>query len=853
MPSHKPAYRLTVYAPRSVDPAELTVLTPIGGAAHSDPFQVTTLPSLAGWKPYLLPPTGRSGRIDALNKRTDVGVMAFRIIDPQLPTAATKLTRWVAAFAGDAKGRLRFGNLKAFAEESLDGGATWTAFWTGRIRQVQDNVVSVELRVRELADDLAALAFVGRPDASISYAGFPTILPVAASAIVFGTLPAVTPLTGTVNASIFSSSALVTLDATSRGRKDNLVTTAFVQSTVWTGQALLGPPPNARVHLKRLDTQAQGFFSLRLANQAVQFASRHNQVTSLTIQELDATEPGFLAFPPNGTSVEVWVEADHYATEDTPLLINDVHPVTLWKHLLEGKFGYRWMPPETLPPGKAYGDPRLAVPYDTAAFAALEADLSFGTVRFVVQKREKRGEWIEKNLLPAAHLAYYLDGAGRVVPVDLRLPSDVSSAPTITDADLLGLPAWDYDRGRAVTRVDAVYYRDLPITTVDDLDANPNRVPDFPTGGFKALRYPVTIIDIGNTDLGDQPFALDLVGFRFMEGEMLQGQPRAEYLQRQLVRLALEEARPFGFGSPELVLLCARGSAGDAQPGAIRKVTASAILDPQTNVRGGPRVIRVSGREEKGPGIEIRGDDLGLATAAAIPTLGAPAQEAGNTMNGVTTAVTLNAAGDAVQVQYAVTDPGVGTAPLDGSPLWTSIPATRIFGASGIVYATATVSIRPVPAGVRVWVRGRSFPLGGTGIVKLPSGWVAAGGTGRVDTAALAAPSAPASANILARSFRVTWTNGTPDYGTEILLATPTSDPRVVVARLPAGSIRYDFPGGTGVDILPSTTYRVGIRHFQDSPASVGAEVTIDVVTGAAAISIPPPSLRPFIGLKVFS
>jgi hypothetical protein len=45
----------------------------------------------------------------------------------------------------------------------------------------------------------------------------------------------------------------------------------------------------------------------------------------------------------------------------------------------------------------------------------------------------------------------------------------------------------------------------------------------------------------------------------------------------------------------------------------------------------------------------------------------------------------------------------------------------------------------------------------------------------------------------------------------------------------------------------------VGIRHFQDSPASVSAEVTIDVVTGAAAISIPPPSLRPFIGLKVFS
>jgi len=780
-------------------------------------------------------------KISTLNKRTDVGVLIFRILDPQI--GATKLTRWLAAFSGDLKGRLRFGNLKAYAEESLDGGVTWADFWTGRIRQVRDFVVAVDLYVRELADDLQALAFIGRPDATITYAGFPTILPVAGSAIAFGAQPAVAPLTGTTSAALYLVTKSITLDALSLGRKDNLVTTAFIQDQAWTGQALIGPPPNARVHLKRLDTGAQGYFSLRLAGQQPR-PDGHNACTNLLVQELDTQEPGYLAFPPDGTSVEVWVEAEYYATEQTPLLIADVHPVTLWRHLLEGRFGYRWMPPETLPPGKNYGDARLPIPYDATKFAALEADLSFGTMRFVVKQREKRGPWNEQNLLPAAQLAYYFNSSGKVVPVDLRLPADVSSAPTITDADLLGLPDWDYDRARAVTRVDGAYYRDLPVTTVDDLSASKDRFPNPPVSAFKELRYPLGIIDIGNVDLGDQPFSLDLAGFRFMEGEMLNGQPRAAYLDRQLRRLALECARPFGFGAPELVLFCARGSNGDTQPGDIRKITASSILDPQTNVRGGTRVIRTFGREEKQAGIEIRADDLGLATPAATPTLGAPAQEASNTMNGVTTLVTINAAGDPVQVQYAVTDTTVGTAPLDGSPLWTSIPATRIFGASGIVYATGTISIRPVPANSRIWVRGRSFPIGGAGIVKLPSGWVAAGGTGRVDTAGLAAPSAPAAPSPGARTFRVTWTLGTPDYGVELLLATPTTDPRVVVARLPAGSTLYDFPGGTGVDIQPSTTYRVGIRHYQDSPASVSAEVTIDVTTSGLVYVAPPPVIR---------
>src|SRR5205809_7667335 len=110
-----PAYRLTLYAPRSTDPAEATVLTPPGGAAHSDPFQVTTLPSLVGWKPYLDLPAGRTGRINVLDRSVDVGTMSFDLLDKSL-VPGSNLTRWVSAFLGDASGDPQLGGLKCFAE-----------------------------------------------------------------------------------------------------------------------------------------------------------------------------------------------------------------------------------------------------------------------------------------------------------------------------------------------------------------------------------------------------------------------------------------------------------------------------------------------------------------------------------------------------------------------------------------------------------------------------------------------------------------------------------------------------------------------------------------------------------------
>jgi hypothetical protein len=178
-----------------------------------------------------------------------------------------------------------------------------------------------------------------------------------------------------------------------------------------------------------------------------------------------------------------------------------------------------------------------------------------------------------------------------------------------------------------------------------------------------------------------------------------------------------------------------------------------------------------------------------------------------------------------------VTPTSVGTAPVEADRAWTAYEG-------GPVRSSVTVTVRQLPAGKRIWFRGRSFPDARIDY-KLPSAWVAAGGTGRVDLATLAAPSSPAGSLQTGKSFRVSWTNGDATLGVEVLLAQPTTDPRVVVARMPPGSTFVDLPGDiSGLVLVPSTTYRVGLRHYLGD-AAVSSEVTVDVTTTSSASTAP--------------
>src|SRR5213078_1242316 len=172
-------------------------LTPAAGAVHSDPFRVTTHPSLAGWKPYLQPPRGRRGRLDPLNKSVDVGELAFAIIDQRTTAGGSNLSRWVTAFLGDPNGNPQWMALRVFAEESLDGGTTWASFWTGSIQTARLlDKLRFELVTRDRRQDLRSQVFVGRPHLSAGGA-MGALLPIGLSAA-YGVQSAVKPLTGAI-------------------------------------------------------------------------------------------------------------------------------------------------------------------------------------------------------------------------------------------------------------------------------------------------------------------------------------------------------------------------------------------------------------------------------------------------------------------------------------------------------------------------------------------------------------------------------------------------------------------------------------------------------------------------------
>lgn len=854
MTTFKPAYRLRVYAPRSVDPTEATVLTPTGGAPHSDPFQVASISGVAGYKPYLMDvPLGRRGRIDLLTRKLDLGTLSFTLIDKTL-NAGDNLTRWWNAFFGDAKGR-PYGRLRVEVDESLDGGGAWPIFATMEVassKLIQKNEITLNLRDR--VELLKMRVFVGQPSAAITYVSQPTLLPIGFRGAAYGKLLATRPLTGAAVQTVFngvnytpSAECVIALDATSRRDKSkNILTKNLLEALpphAWThaiGEGVIDTQfqPNfsgtARCHLKRLDTNAEGDFRVGGLQVKKDFSKppNHEQVILFYLHELAAGDVGYMAVPPNGTSVELHIFTDQAATAAQPLLIGDVDPATYIIDQCAGKFAYLYRSPEPLPAGKAYGDPQRTIA--TNGISAL-----VGTRPPMRRPAKEPSDVLTEveQVCLENFWAPYLDKQGRLNVVDLRLPTSLAGVATLTDADVVADsdPEWEHDPTQAILRLELAQYSERLVTGEVDLWSSPESIPEFPGASFafEETKHVLEPLYIGSIDYGDRSYKIDAKGYRSMDGEQHQSQPRSTYLENSLGEMGNQMQRPFAYGLITIPLVCRRTSTvtGLAQ-GGLAICTASVVPDPATHKRGGSRVLRILEITEDGPTIQLRAVDISVNLFATAPTIGAPAQETGNTYGGVTVAVTLNASSQPVVVRYAVTDTATAVAPVDTSPLWT-YAGTK--DANGIRFLRrrlgtgTTFAIRGCPPGKRIWVDGRSEPLGSD--AQLPSAWVIAGGAGYVDTAALPTPSGLGESHTN-KTAHITFTPGASDLPIEILMATPTSDPRRRVGIADAGSTSFDL---TNLD--PSTTYRVEVRLMLGE--HVGAGATIDVATGSSGTACP--------------
>jgi hypothetical protein len=827
------------------DSAGLNDLTPVGIDAGTDD-------TILHFKPYLQEPeSGPSGKYHPLKRTLQTRALTAGLVDPKV-TPGQNLNRYVTQYLGDTKNRNQLLGLKTRWEESLDGGFTWAAFFTGRMDLTQleeKNAYSAD--VLDGIDELDVDIFVGRPHSAVAaYAPPPQIWPVGPAFAYGGLVPSL-PIKGKIQAAtgFVASAAIkaVLVDAAELSNPRNRTTatleevaSSFATSFATQVGLMLGSyfpegitySQGARLKLKRLDTLATGQFKLGLTRHDSRpgspdiFAAALGlgfPVAELVLAEVDATDVNYLAMPPNGTAVECSVIlTDQDPSADAPLLIGDVHRVQLLKDLLLGYFGRL----------KKDGAPvRQFVPEPTS-FAALIADQTIGTVRFKIEKRAQMRAFVEQSLLRDGNLGWRLDAEGRVVVFDTRRPSTLAGILTITDADTIeATDAFKWKQGRegAITQIEAKWYVDLPIGP-DGATIAPPKLGVSPTMLLRTVVQRLLILDFGRSDMGERRETIDAIGCRAMPGELVQGQSRASYIRRQLERTIEELRAPFGTGPAEATLRCRRtANTSGWQQGQLRIIDIDAMPDPATNARGGARLMLCTQRRERGPEIEFSALDLGPNVIAAAPTLSGLATDTDDTAHGISVTLTLNAANNPIEMHYAVTDSGVGTRPVESDPLWT-------FGVR--VKTTGAVKVINLPAGKKVWVRARSVighdsPLTDPGLV-LPSVW-AFPGTDNVTLASLAAWSGLGTTELTGRRVVITGTPGDTRLPTEVLLATPTSDPRVRVKTLPPGATRCEL-----VDLELSTQYRAELRQ-RDSLGGFSAGVTIDFTTTGSAATAPNP------------
>jgi hypothetical protein len=809
MSAFLPQYRMTIYASRSVDPTEVTVLTPAASAPHADPFKVITKQGVAGWQPYLFAgPRGRRGRIDPRTRKTDTGTMSLRLVDKR--TGTTNLARWVSGFVGDATGIYNLLGLKCFVEESLDNGTGWSAFYTGRVTDLSlDGHSAMTVQLRDMGEDLEQEIFAGSPHSSIAYANR---CPVWPRGLVkpYGTLSVEPYMNATVTAIAGDTSrkvltftddshyALRLFTALSEANRAEMWQTIVVNDGGTEKWYLF----ETGAHQWHAAPSNQTTFVGRAAIKSV--------LLNLIGRTLFNDTRYAVALPVNANVTCYTIPNDKVKlTTDAPLLINDVHPCQLWKDILDGKFS-------TLNNGAV----RRTVGYNAAAFTTLIADATFPPFRDQLGDGTgikidisgfpgvaKMNAWIEDNICLPFNLTYYLDELGQVTPVDMRRKTAATITSTLTDADRLEGAAveWTQVRADAITRVDASYYSEAqaPLDAVDMSGLNQARLSE--TDSL------VVMLDLGTRtiDVGDQGLKVDGRGLRYLLNErMPDGTMREDYVRRWLEILCRDVGGPFSGGGAYITLKCARtANTNVAKPGTFHVVDVDPVPDPSSNRRGGARLGLCIERTEDGPSVTLGFLDLGYSANAAVPTLSTFVKTPADSRHSVDVGYTPNASVEAVETQLAVVAAG-GAIPGAASNLWMSV---GVFTAPG----AQTHSFGHMPVGATVWTRVRTLPNGNTATgasMQQPSAWVNSAFAVVLDT--FTTPTGLAITNITQTTADFAWATTDTETPLEILLAvgtigaTPWDDSNIV-AILPANTRSYRFKNLNG----PTVLHSYGVRH----------------------------------------
>ena len=810
-----PAYRARIYAPRSVDPNEQTVLTPAAGAPHSDPCQLATITGLSGYQPYLGIPDGRRSRFDPLTRKIEKGTLTVPIEDYRItPGSGNLATTWFTAFVGDASGRPIPRGCKMVIERRLTSTGTWDPYWTGRIQDiVRRGMIVVALIVGDVFDELDYTIGVTRPHPSATGVVTPLLLPHAVSAA-YGTISAYNgkgALTGTWKTT--GVHRYVELSAASRGRADNILSKRLL-ARVWRTQYLLGITAGAAavpagVRL-RFTSSGVGVTDKEAAVTRLDWVAASGQparIRAIQVVELPSTDPYYTSLTtaaiPDGTAVTCDLRADL----GTDTLIQ-AHYVRVLADLADGYYG----------PLDASGNPTRQVPR-ASSFTTLLADQTIPVGRFELAEPVNALEWIERQILAPGRLGLRATAAGELDVFLTAFPTSLAGLPTITDQELAApLVEWEVRAGEAITEFSVEAWLEAPVS-YDQLTQLDTRFPDLPAGPLERVAWVVTDPRWGSVDLRPRRHVVRAGGLRAMDGETRDGASAEQWLAGQAAEIS-EYYRPLYSQAPITYRFRLRDVAATAGvlPGAWVLLNLSGTLGPPhpgTHQRGGARLLLITSRSEEGLDLVIEALDAGSGSLATAPTLGTAAQEAGNTRHGITLPITLNAQGDPVIVMALDTATSVTQRPADTAAGWRVLyPVAQAARWDARVTTSATHTFRGVPAGRRIWLRARSEGSSGGGSSRLPSAWVAAGGTGYVDTAPIPAPTGVTVSGISATQATVTWTVGDSTLplivsrGEGANQAQANASTPSPIATLAAGATRLVM-----TDLTSGRWYKVTVAH----------------------------------------
>lgn len=824
------AYRMRVYAGIYGDDTDTTVLTPATSAPHSGSFQVATLQGLAGYQPYMNPPKGKRGSIQVPEQKLEVGNYTVELLDKR--TGTDNINRWVTAFFGDDAGKFSLIGKKAYIEESVDNGSTWSPFFVGQIASVDLNSpTKVTMNIKDNVEFLKEPMFRSHP--RTNYTIYKSLVPAGIMQdVVNDENEIVLEQTEGLEVSridletyfgglLETKSAFLDISTKSRQDKRNIWTYDVSFYTGNTGDTFFGFFGNFPVRARVEVNGTPYHFGVYRVFTPFDSKATNNQtrVHRLELWPLapweDALATDADTLPTgNVTGVRVWLYKYEPTSESNNFWLN-----AEWDEILADMLDGKFHDPVQVTGGLVTVARKTA--YDAANLLAVRNARVIPRPIFRVGKSVSAVEWLEKSMLSPYSVGYAMEPveiAG--VPLcKLRVystaqPTSLSGLVTINGDDVQAkFPEWNIEQ--PVNVVVGTYYEEYETRVTNDSSEGAREQPE-PFLEVKHSTADVNTINgqvVVNTDV--KKIAVDMNGVRAFiplnsqQNNYFGVEPNV-YTKSRAARLTTDIFNRFRGGISTVVMRTLRNSkTNGVSVGDFVLVEVEVLPNQATHTRAGTRLMQVVNKYAVGMLWEMELLDSGVNTAMLAPTVGTPTSP-----NRAEVEVDITTAQRAmIQVEYAATEVGA-TQPNSDSQLWT-------YAQQSIIDATTeSIVISGLPEGRKIWIRARAVsPVDEQ--LRLNSQWVVGGS---VTLANIATPSGVSVDRITLRSARVSWTNTDTTLPIEVWLASPAATPDTRITTLPAGSTTYIL---RGLDRNTSTSHRVGIRYL-DQYQGNGAFATAD-------------------------